>query len=233
MTDGTATDTSHLLTYISSYIFPTTTHTITTNIVLGVSLGGHAAWHCITHDPRIITAIIIIGCPDYIRLMTDRARLSKLDSWTKSSPPGSQFLGSRGFPKGLIEAVEKYDPAGLLLGEITSRRDEVSTHAPTDLEKKRLMPLMKSSLYGKRILNMAGGADKLVPYKCSEPFLSWLKDATAPNGWLGGGNVVLEDIVFDGVGHEMSPGMVNQVHRFVIDTLEQPSMEPTGRDSKM
>lgn len=233
MADGTAVDTSHLLTYISSYIFPTSNHTINNNIVLGVSLGGHAAWHCVMHDPRISTAIVIIGCPDYARLMADRARLSRLESWTKSSPLGSQFLGSKDFPDSLIEAVAKYDPAGLLLGEIKSRRDEVYRRDPTYQEKKRLMPLMESALRGKRILNMAGGTDKLVPYKCSEPFLSWLKNATATNGWFGDGKVVLEDIVFDGVGHEMSPGMVKEVHRFIVETLEQPSMEPAGRDSKI
>ncbi len=231
--DGTAMDTSHLLTYIPSYIFPTSKHTISNNIVLGVSLGGHAAWHCVMQDPRIITAIIIIGCPDYVRLMTDRACRSKLESWTRSSPPGAEFLGSKDFPNGLIEAVEKYDPAGLLLGEVKSRRDEVYSQDPTEQEKTRLMPLMESSLQGKRILNMAGGADRLVPYKCSEPFLSWLKNATTPNGWFGNGKMVFEDIVFDGVGHEMSSGMVKEVHRFVLETLEQPSMESAGRDSKI
>jgi len=226
-------DTSHLLTYISAYIFPTSSHTINNNIVLGVSLGGHAAWHCVMHDPRISTAIVIIGCPDYIRLMADRARISKLESWTKSSPPGSEFLGSKHFPKGLIEAVEKYDPAGLLLGEVTSCREDVCSREPTEHERKRLMPLMKSCLQGKRILNMAGGADKLVPYKCAEPFLSWLKKAAAPNGWFGDGKMVIEDIVFEGVGHEMSPGMVREVHRFVLGTLEQPSTEPPARDFKI
>lgn len=226
-------DTSHLLTYIASYIFPTSNHAISNNIVLGVSLGGHAAWHCVIHDPRIRTAIVIIGCPDYARLMTDRARLSKLESWTKSSPPGSRFLGSKDFPDSLIEAVEKYDPAGLLLGEVQSRRDEVYSRDPTYQEKEWLVPLMKSTLQGKRILNLAGGADKLVPYKCSEPFLSWLKEARAPNGWFGEGKLVLEDIVFDGVGHEMSPDMVKEMHRFVLETLEQPPMGPAGENSKM
>lgn len=203
-------------------------------MVLGVSLGGHAAWQCVMHDARISTAIVIIGCPDYVRLMTDRARLTKLDTWTHSSPPGFEFLGSEDFPKGLIEAVEKYDPAGLLLGEVTSARgDDIFSRNPTELEKKRLMPLMKSSLQGKRILNMAGGNDRLVPYSCSEPFISWLKNGTAPGGWFADGNFVLEDIVFDGVGHEMSSGMVNEVHRFVLDKLDQLSLENSGRDSKM
>lgn len=68
---GTAIDTSHLITYVSSYIFPHSNHSIVNNFVLGVSLGGHAAWHCLMQDPRVTTAIVIIGCPDYIRLMSD------------------------------------------------------------------------------------------------------------------------------------------------------------------
>ncbi|KAL9137498.1 MAG: hypothetical protein Q9175_001298 [Cornicularia normoerica] len=230
---GTATDTSHLMDYIASYIFPASEHLIGSHLVLGVSLGAHAGWHCIIHDPRITTAVVIIGCPDYVRLMSDRARLSKLATWTNSKPPGSSFLGSTDFPKGLMEAVARYDPAGLLLGEVASRPDDVYDRDPTTSEQKRLLPLMKKSLQGKRILNMAGGADKLVPYDCGEPFLRWLKNATAPNGWFNEGGVVFEDIVFDGVSHSMSPDMVREAHRFVIEALEQTPTETAGRASKI
>ena len=188
------------------------------NIVLGISLGGHAAWHCLFHDPRISTAIIVIGCPDYVRLMSDRARLSKLKTWTESSPPGSAFLGSQDFPTGLVEAVEKWDPAGLFskaLGNVT-RSDML--HDPSAEEQERLVPLMRHCLQGKRILNLAGGADKLVPYKCAEPFLAWLKKAIGSEGWFKDGDVVLEDKVFDSVGHEMSEAMVKEVLRFMKDT---------------
>ena len=231
--DGTATDTSHLINYITSYVFPNSDYSIVNHMVLGVSFGGHAGWHCIMHDPRITTAVVIIGCPDYIRLMFDRARLSKLGTWINSNPPGSSFLGSTDFPKGLVEAVEKYDPAGLLFGENRSRDDDVYDRDPTALEQKRLLPLMKRCLQGKRILNMAGGADKLVPYKCGEPFLRWLKNATASNGWFNEGGVVLEDIVFDGVGHDMSPAMVTEAHRFIIESLEKTPTESGGGGSKM
>lgn len=185
--------------------------------MLGISLGGHAAWHCLLHDPRISTAIIVIGCPDYVRLMSDRARLSKLKTWTESSPPGSEFLGSEDFPPGLVEAVEKWDPAGLFgkaLGNITPSD---GVHDPSVEEQERLVPLMRHCLQGKRVLNLAGGADKLVPYKCAEPFLSWLKKAIGSEGWFQDGEVVLEDKIFDGVGHDMSEGMVKEVLRFMKD----------------
>ena len=162
--------------------------------------------------------------------MSDRARLSKLPTWTKSTPPGSSFLGSADFPTALISAVEKYDPAGLLLGDVKSRPDSIYNHSPTALERRALIPLLKTTLQNKRILNLAGGSDKLVPYKCSEPFLRWLKAATAPiTGWFKDGNVVLEDMVFEGVGHEMSAGMVKEVHRFVCQTLDQQPPPELGR----
>lgn len=203
------------------------------NLVLGVSLGAHAAWVCLLQDPRISTAIVIIGCPDYVRLMSDRARLSKLGTWTHSNPPGSSFLGSTDFPTDLVEAVEKYDPAGLFLGEVVSRDDDVYERIPTASEQKRLLPLMRRCLQGKRILNLAGGADPLVPYRCGKPFLRWLKTATASDGWFSEGGVVFEDIIFDGVKHELSPEMVKEAHRFVIEALEQTPTETAGRASKM
>jgi pimeloyl-ACP methyl ester carboxylesterase len=219
--------------YISSYVFPMSEHTVSTNMVCGISLGGHAAWQCLISNPRITTAIVIIGCPDYITLMSDRARLSKLSTWTNGIPPGSHFLASMDFPTGLVEAVKKYDPAGLFLGESSSHNKDAYSREPSEAEQKRLLPLMKSALQGKRILNLAGGADKLVPYKCGEPFLEWLKKSTAKEGWFGDGDFSIKDIVFEGVGHEMSPGMAKELNMFVAETLEQLSSESTRKTSKM
>lgn len=85
--------------------------------------------------------------------MTDRARLSKLPTWTSTSPHGSEFLGSRDFPKALTEAVQKYDPAALFLGPVSSHSDDIYDRTPDSQEMIRLLPLMKTSLQGKRILN--------------------------------------------------------------------------------
>ncbi|TKA64138.1 hypothetical protein B0A49_09057 [Cryomyces minteri] len=203
-------DTSHLLSYLSSYAFPTASHTISTNIVLGISLGGHAAWHCVLHDARISTAVIVIGCPDYTRLMMDRARKSKLQTWVSTERPGAQFLGSVDFPKGLIEAIEKHDPAGLLMGELDVVTGDDHLHEPSDEEKTRLRPLMRDHLGGKRILCLSGGADKLVPYQCGEPFLGFLKRAVGEGGWFSDRETVLEDIVDIKAGHEFSPKMKDE-----------------------
>jgi pimeloyl-ACP methyl ester carboxylesterase len=65
---GTALDTSLLIDHIGSYIFHGADGPkIEQNLVLGISLGGHAAWQVFFNDPRVTAAIVIIGCPDYMR----------------------------------------------------------------------------------------------------------------------------------------------------------------------
>jgi pimeloyl-ACP methyl ester carboxylesterase len=214
-------DTSLLLDYISAYAFPTNSIRISQHIVFGISLGGHAAWHCILHDPRITTAIICIGCPDYIRLMSDRARLSKLPTYTQSKPPGNTFVGSSHFPQGLVEAVKRYDPAGLFWSQLKAATPgQEHLYEVSHEDRVDLTPLIARNLGNKRILNLSGSADKLVPYKCGEPFVAWLKKAIGRGGWFEQGGVVFEDIVFDGVGHEVPHAMVKELVRFVGESLE-------------
>ncbi len=189
--------------------------------------------HCILQDPRITTAIIVIGCPDYISLMSDRARLSKLDTWTSSSPPGSRFIGSTDFPHGLVEAVQKYDPVGLWMGTSQTHADENCSGTPSDCEKEKLISTLEISLQGKRILNLAGGADKLVPYRFTKPFINRLQNATALSGLLRKGGLVVEDIVYEGIGHEMTSEMVKEVDRFVAESLKTPTVESAAQSSKM
>lgn len=223
--DGTARDVSMLLDFLPCYVFPEAERTIANNIVLGISLGGHAAWHCILHEPRITSAVIIISCPDYTNLMSDRARLSKLQSWTETTPPGAKFVGSKDFPTSLLETVNRWDPAGMLLSQLEPgatgdgplKTDTI--REPTVREKEKLRPILKRCFDGKRILNLSGGADKLVPYRSGKPFLSWFENAISPGGWFTDGAVSFEDIVFDGVGHEANPKMIEQAIRFIGETL--------------
>lgn len=232
---GTAQDTSLLINYISSYVFPTSSHTISSHMVLGISLGGHAAWHCLLQEPRITTGVIIVGCPDYIRLMRQRAGKSKLPTWTSTDPPGRDFLGSKDFPKGLVETTDKFDPAGLLLGELDTVTGEDHLHEPSDAEKTRLRPILRDTLGGKRILCLSGGADKLVPYSCGEPFLSWLKHALRKDGgWFNDRGVVLEDIVDEKAGHEYSAKMKTEAVRFISETLAgEGGLRAGSRSSKI
>ena len=222
-------DTAHLIQYLPSYVFPQDEHKITNHMVCGVSLGGHAAWQCLISDPAVTAAISVVGCPDYIRLMTDRARLSKLPTSIKPSPPGSSFLGSKDFPKALVDAVRLYDPAGLVLSTTSSDASFFDRNA-TDLEKHKLLPIMQRSFRNKRMLNMSGGADKLVPYACSRPFLQWLQKAIAPSGWFSNGNFFLQDIVCENIGRAMSPNMAKEINRFVVETLILSTHHPSDGD---
>lgn len=139
---------------------------------------------------------MVIGCPDYVNLMADRARLSKLPSWTESNPPGKEFLGSEAFPTSLLDTVARYDPASLFLGQLgvqsttTGPLREGPLSEPSEAEKQALRPLLARTLAGKKVLNLSGGVDKLVPYHRGEVFLSWFKKALGPDGWFadGGGH---------------------------------------------
>lgn len=165
--------------------------------------------------------------------MSDRARLSKIDSWTSSSPPGLHFLGSKDFPTGLVEAVQKYDPAALFMAQFQTRTDDNYNRVPSDREKEKLTSTLRRPLQGKRILNLAGGVDKLVPHRFAKPFLSWLIDAASPHGIFGNGGPVVEEIVYDGVGHEMTPTMVEDMNRFIAESLRGWIIEPLVKLSKI
>ena len=222
---GTAQDTSLLLDYLPGYIFPAPSDSrrMVQNLVLGISLGGHAAWHVLMHDSRFSTAVVTIGCPDYTRLMTDRAKLSKRKTWTSSSPPGRDFLGSADFPPSLVEAVKRADPAGLLwsLPGLNWHRDQEHLHTSlTEEERQILQPVMTRCFGNKRILNLSGGADKLVPYAHSKPFVDWLKTVSRKGGWFEGSGLVVEDIVFDSVGHDVPSPMVDEMVRLLRESLE-------------
>ena len=121
-------------------------------------------------DPRFTAAVVAIGCPDYVRLMTDRARLSKLASYTDSTPAGAAFVGGVDFPPGLVEVVGRYDPAAVLWGAVAGK-GKGKTGAVTGGQEQsfgevgpdemgRVVPVMARCLGNKRILNLSGGDDK-------------------------------------------------------------------------
>lgn len=203
-------------------MFPDSEQIILDNIVLGVSLGGHAVWHCLLHEPRIKAGIVIIGCPDYVRLMRHRAAKSKLETWILSEPPGATFLGSKDFPSGLLKAVREWDPVGYLIGCLEQEPgvDRFGSFAPEEIEILR--PLLKYSLGGKQILNLAGAADKMVPYSCSMPFMEFLKDVTSKgSGWFSNEGLEIHNHVYDGVGHEMTQEMVHEAVKFITARLDK------------
>jgi len=82
---GTAQDVSFLIDYLPSFLYPDDEPSpIVEWGVSGKSLGGHSSWIALSQDPRIKTGIPMIGCPDYVRLMTGRA--GKYDIDTSKAP---------------------------------------------------------------------------------------------------------------------------------------------------
>jgi pimeloyl-ACP methyl ester carboxylesterase len=165
-----------------------------------------------------------IGCPDYTRLMADRARLSRLESYVGSEPPGKEFLGSKDFPGALRDAVSQYDPAGLLLPHY---------YDPTGVDREvgkatldRFRVLVRERLNGKRILNLSGRDDKLVPYAAGEPFLKVFKQVLAEDASL---DVGFEDVLFDGVGHAFPQEMLQKSAEWICGLL----VEETPVSSKI
>jgi pimeloyl-ACP methyl ester carboxylesterase len=219
---GTAADTSQLISHLESYIFTSASGPhITQHFVLGISLGGHAAWHCILNDPRITAAVVGIGCPDYTRLMTDRARLSRRNAYAESNPPGSAFLGSEDFPQALISAISKADPAGLLLPDsFDPAHPTTLSPAPSKEKLDRARSEIRQRLQGKRILNLSGKIDKLVPYSAGEPFLKVFKQLIAEDKDL---DFDFEDVLFDGVGHAWNRAMSDKATTWICDLLAEKS----------
>ncbi|KAI1163043.1 Alpha/Beta hydrolase protein [Nemania serpens] len=219
MVSGTVVDTMHLLDVLEGYIFGAgggpgaspagTDRQIDSHVVLGVSMGGHSAWQLLFAEPRVTAGVAVIGCPDFMNMTQDRARLSKLQTFTVDG--GLSFMGSKDFPRALIGACKKYDPKGILFGT-----GEIPTQ-PSGPEQDRLRAILDSRIRGKRFQILSGGADKLVPYHSSQQFLDFFKNAI--DGWYKDGHIYVEDRVFPGVGHQFNPEMRQAAVRFVLDTI--------------
>ncbi|KAF2623853.1 hypothetical protein BU25DRAFT_168303 [Macroventuria anomochaeta] len=218
---GTAVDCGHLIDHIESYVFhDAKSPKISSHFALGISLGGHATWHCLLAEPRITAGVVGIGCPDYTRLMTDRARLSKLETYTETTPPGKEFLGSRDFPRALQDAISQSDPAGLLLPACFNPTGPDPEPSKATLDRFKI--LARERLGGKQILNLTGRDDKLVPYAAGEPFLKVFKQVLSEED-LGIG---FEDVLFDGVGHAFPKAMADKATEWLCDILAKE--EGTG-----
>ncbi|KAG2033988.1 hypothetical protein BDR03DRAFT_966245, partial [Suillus americanus] len=69
--------------------------------ICGVTLEGHSTWIALSREPRLTLGIPIIGCPDYTKLISQRAQLSSIPL----SPPY--------FPTSFKTYIETNDPAQL------------------------------------------------------------------------------------------------------------------------
>lgn len=178
--------------------------------------------------------MLIVGCPDYVRLMTDRAIRSKVPSTLTTDPPGLQFLGSTDFPQSLIADIEQKDPAGILLSELDVYGPNDHLHEPSEEELARLRPIMERTLAEKNIICLSGGKDRLVPYAQSKVFLDWLKRAIdKETGWARDQGITLTDIVDQDSGHQFSKPMRDHAERWIVDYLSTNGDTQTERRSKL
>jgi len=102
---GTAHDLTFLIDHIPAYIYPQVERNIVEWGVAGISLGGHSVWIALTRDPRIQLGIPIIGCPDYTKLISQRARFFGVP------------LEAPHYPLHLKAYVDSYDPASFAFRE--------------------------------------------------------------------------------------------------------------------
>jgi len=161
--------------------------------VAGVSLGGHSTWHCLKDDPRVTIGIPIIGCPDFLTLMTARAHHFAGSTLSADNPTGPPA-----FPISLIAHITKTSPAPPL-----TKTSTITTAIPysyTDLDA-RINPFI-----GKKILILSGAADRLVPWSTSERFVETLQ--VGPNGRK-------EVFVQEGVGHDCTEEMEDRLAKFM------------------
>jgi pimeloyl-ACP methyl ester carboxylesterase len=135
---------------------------------------GHATWMVLRDEPRITLGIPIVGCPDYISLLTPR--IAKFPPST-----GQRELAAPAFPASLAQLVTKDDPCAA----------DYRSHDPA-----------VNPYIGKQILILGGGEDRLVPPKFGEKMF---RDMYV------GSEGAKEMIVQDGIGHAMSPEMLERV----------------------
>ncbi|KAK4203277.1 hypothetical protein QBC40DRAFT_346376 [Triangularia verruculosa] len=151
-----------------------------------------------------------------VDLLSDRARLSKLQTYSVQDN-GASFLGSRDFPPSLVNACQKYDPKAVLFGP-----HPVPEHTVQNRQELIRQTILYERLQGKKLLVCSGSVDKLVPPRCSDPFMGWLKRAAVSppspsfdkeqRFWV-------DDRLYQGVGHEFSAEMVKDAVQFIVGAV--------------
>ncbi|KAG9311766.1 hypothetical protein JVU11DRAFT_8009 [Chiua virens] len=97
---GTVHDLTFLIDHIPAYLYPHVERNIVEWGVAGISLGGHSAWIALVRGTLGFNfAIPIIGCPDYTKLISQRAQ----DAGVLFEAPH--------YPLHLKTYVDAYDPA--------------------------------------------------------------------------------------------------------------------------
>ncbi|KDN71812.1 hypothetical protein CSUB01_04213 [Colletotrichum sublineola] len=234
MVSGMASDTTALIDVVEGYLKLELARRcadegwkMDQHLVLGVSLGGHSAWQTMFREDRVSAGVIIIGCPDYMALLSDRAKKSKLATFS-ADDDGASFLGSRDFPPGLVASCLRYDPKGMLFG--TGAVPTTAEGVPEDERRRLRAALGRLRVGGKKFLVCSGAEDKLVPYKMSEPFIEFF--AGAAGTWYADEGVAIKNNVYGGVGHAFSERMVEDSLRFLVDAVAEKDGGSSGEEKR-
>ncbi|KAK4154599.1 hypothetical protein C8A00DRAFT_42669 [Chaetomidium leptoderma] len=219
---GMVADQRVLLDLVEGYLFHDADgkKKVDQHLALGVSLGGHSVWQLMFAEPRVTAGVVVVGCPDYMNLLSDRARLTKLSTYS-AQDEGASFLGSKDFPPSLVEACKKFDPKAIFFGS-SALQDARASGIADEVAKQ----IMSDRLRGKKFLLCSGGEDKLVPYRCSEPFMRWFKQAAG--SWFKEENVSVDDRIYPGIGHSFSADMITDSVQFIIDALASADQESSA-----
>jgi hypothetical protein len=136
-----------------------------------------------------------------------------------------------------VEACKTHDPKGVFFGT-NPVPDPDDPAAATDNNKDAAFraEVVVERLAGKRFLICNGGADKLVPYRCSEPFLKWLLKAVE-EGQKKRIPVWVDNRVYPGVGHVFGADMITDSVKFVVEAMAAKAavdaQEAAWRESKI
>ncbi|GAA5895487.1 hypothetical protein JCM8208_005246 [Rhodotorula glutinis] len=112
---GTARDVSFLVDFLAAALFPHDERTVEEWYCAGISLGGHATWLALAHDPRISLGVPIIGSPSTHTLLSHRAS-------TLPPPAGPLPLSPPYFPASLVALFAREDPAKVPLATWDGKR---------------------------------------------------------------------------------------------------------------
>jgi len=214
---GSALDVTTLIDFLPSYLYPRNERIIDQWGIAGFSLGGHSTWiaakaggaplvidnywppaDLLAVDPRLEIVIPIVGCPDYLSLMSDRATRRGVDA---SDPTY--------FPPSLVAYVRQYDPVAALSpsSHNTHTAHSTSFNAAQTASTSSTHPVASNPFLGKKILAIAGGKDPLVPWQFSAPFFEQLLYV--------GSDGVKENFIDEDAAHEWTEAMGERMAQFV------------------
>lgn len=154
---GTASDVSLTIDYLETFLYPKGDHTLTQFLCAGISLGGHSTWLVLSHEPRVQAGCPIIGCPDFLTLVTGRAEA--LGGMTKEMMPDS-----------LRATIKRLDPK---TANMSGKRILILSG-----KKDKLVPFDKGAAFVEELKAVAGSVQVEiydgVGHRCTEAMIEEL-----------------------------------------------------------